>query len=61
MENIMKKNRYRLKTWNELNLTQKTVRTVFGGIGLLIGFISLLLIVFMIYATIYVSMPINAF
>lgn len=57
----MKKYRYRLKTWNELNLTQKIVRTVFGGIGLLIGFISLLLIVFMIYATIYVTMPINAF
>ena len=53
--------RYRLKTWGELNLTQKIVRTVFGGLGLLIGFISLLLIIFMVYATIYVTMPINAF
>lgn len=53
--------KYRLKTWGELNFTQKIIRTVFGSIGLLIGFASLLIMVLMIYVSIYVSMPINAF
>lgn len=53
--------RYRLKTWGELNVTQKIIRVVFGSVGLLIGFVALLLMVLMVYTIIYISMPINAF
>lgn len=53
--------RYRLKTWNELNFTQKIVRTIIGGVGLLIGIVSAILLIFMVYVVMYASMPINAF
>lgn len=53
--------KYKLKKWDKLNFTQKIVRTIIGGVGLLIGVASAILLIFMVYVVMYASMPINAF
>lgn len=53
--------KYRLKKWGELNFIQKIVRTIIGSVGLVIGVVSAILVIFMVYVVMYASMPINAF